>query len=143
MALKDTFPTLHDYAESFYRRGADPDYSDIVESWHRMFKDECKVGDGATIHYYTDAHAYTIIKKTAKTLVMRRCKATLSSDFKPDFRPGGFLGTVVNQDEQSYTYEDDPEGQVIRAFWSEKEGRYKYGPLYVSPNRHEFFDYNF
>lgn len=141
--LTDTFPTLADYAEYFYKRGADPDYTDIVESWYRMFKERCKVGDGATIHYWSDAEAYTIIKKTPKTLVLRRCKATLSPDFKPEFILGGFSAHCTNQEEQTYIYEDNPDGEIIRVYWSEKEGRYKNGDLWVSPGRHKFYDYNF
>ena len=64
-----------------------------------------KEGDGATVCYYTDRHACTVIKRTPKTLTLRQDKAILDPSFKPDFIPGGFFGTVINQNEQSYTYE--------------------------------------
>lgn len=109
----------------------------------QSFKDTAKVGDGATVVYWTDRHAYTIIKRTANTLTLRRCKAILSPDFKPDFIPGGFCGTVINQDEQSYTYEEDEKGRVVKAYWSDKYKCFRFGGLRVVPGRHEFYDYNF
>lgn len=106
----------------------------------RMFE----VGTGATICLYTDRYACTVIKRTEKTLTLRRDKAVLDPAFKPDFIPGGFLGTVVNQNEQEYTYEEDPEGEIFRAYWSEKnKGFYVYKCLRVTEGRHEFYDYNF
>ena len=102
------------------------------------------VGDGATVHYWTDANAYTIIGKTDKTLTLQRDKATLSPDFKPDFIPGGFFGTVVNQYDQTYTYEPNPDGRIVKAYWSEKKRAFCVDKtLRVSHGRHEFYDYNF
>lgn len=103
-----------------------------------------KVGEGATVHYWTDSNAYTIIARTEKSLTLQRDKAILDPNFKPDFIPGGFCGTVVNQYDQSYTYEKDPNGQIRKAYWSEtKKGFYVEKTLRVSLGRHEFYDYNF
>lgn len=66
-----------------------------------------KVGDGVTINLWSDRHAATVIKVTAKTVTVRRDKATLNPDFKPEFIPGGFAAHCTNQSEQSYTYEPD------------------------------------
>lgn len=107
------------------------------------FKETAKVGDGATVVYWTDKHAYTIIARTANTLTLRRCKAILDPDFKPDFIPGGFCGTVINQHEQRYSYEEDENGHIIKAYWSEKNKCFRWDGLYVVPGRHEFYDYNF
>lgn len=115
----------------------------IDDRYNLYFKENVQVGDGATVSYWSDMEAYTVIKKTAKTLTLRRCKATLDPNFKPDFVPGGFFGRVMNNSEQTYTYEEDEQGRVIRAFWSDVEKRYKWQGLYVSPGRHEFYDYNF
>ncbi len=107
------------------------------------FKDTAKVGDGATVHYWTDAEAYTIIARTPNTLTLRRCKAILSPDFKPEFIPGGFFGTVINQNEQTYTYEEDENGRIIKAHWSNKYQCFRWDGLRVTKGRHEFYDYNF
>ena len=103
-----------------------------------------QVGDGATIYYWTDAHACTVIKRTAKTLTLRQDKATLKESFKPEFIVGGFCAHCVNQSEQEYDYEPDPDGRIFTAYWSEaKKGFYVERTLRVGPGRHEFYDYNF
>ena len=121
-------------------------------SWHDIhdtyyyeyFPKNAEVGDGVTLHYYSDAEAYTIIKRTATTLTIQRDKATLDPNFKPEIIPGGFVGHCINQHEQTYTYEPDPNGRIYKAYWSEaKKGYYVSGCLHVTPGRHEYYDYNF
>lgn len=103
-----------------------------------------KVGDGATIHLWSDAHACTIIKVTKSTVTVRRDKATLDPGFKPEFILGGFCAHCTNQDEQSYTYEEDPNGEVSTFHWSRKYGTYgRPGNLRLTRGRREFHDYNF
>lgn len=115
----------------------------MYEAYRRAVKDALEPGDGMTLYLYSDSHAYTVIKKTAKSITLRRDKAILDPAFKPDFIPGGFCGTVTNQHEQRYTYEPDPGGDVIRAFWSERYMCYRWNGLSIGPGRHEFYDYNF
>lgn len=115
----------------------------LIEKYNEYFKENAKVGDGATVCYWSDREAYTIIKRTAQTLTLRRCKATLKPEFKPEFIPGGFAGTVVNQHEQDYDYEEDENGSVIVAHWSKKFGKFRWGSLSVIPGRSEHYDYNF
>ena len=102
-----------------------------------------KVGDGVTLRLWTDAEAYTVIRKTANTLTIRRDKATLDPAFKPEFEVGGFIARCTNQHEQSYLYEADPNGAVRRAYWSEKDRCYRADGMTVEMGRHEFYDYNF
>ena len=107
-------------------------------------KPEMAVGTGATVCYWTDREAYTIVKRTPRTLTLRKCKSTLHPDFKPVFVPGGFCGTVINQDEQRWIYEEDEKGTQAVAYWSERRGAfYVDGILRVIPGRHKFYDYNF
>lgn len=115
------------------------------------------VGDGLTVSLWTDAHAYTIIKKTATTMTLRRDKATLDPSFKPEIIPGGFSGHCANQQDQTYSYESDPQGEVIKVslrVWSDTEGNerrlWKKAGVgireqggNVSVGRREFHDYNF
>lgn len=98
-----------------------------------------EVGDGVTYHLYSDSHACTIIKRTAKTITIQRDEATLSPDFKPVF--DGLHCT--NQDEQKYTYKRDPKGERLIARWSEKNGAFMYLGKVVTAGRKEFYDYNF
>lgn len=110
----------------------------------RLLPSNVKVGDGATICYWSDREAGTIVKVTRKSITIQRDKATLSPDFKPEFIPGGFAGTVINQHEQSYTYEPDPSGRKMTFHWSEKYQSYgQPGNLRAIKGRHEFYDYNF
>jgi hypothetical protein len=116
----------------------------------RMF-DNCyltpanvRVGQGATVNYWSDRHAGTIVKVTKTTITIRRDKATLDPDFKPEWIIGGFAGHCTNQDEQTYTYEPNPNGELITLHWSKKYNRYgQPGDLTASKGRHEFYDYNF
>ena len=103
-----------------------------------------KVGDGATVYLYSDSHAGTIVKVTKCSVTVRRDKATLDPNFKPDIIPGGFCGHCINQDEQSYTYEPDENGTLTTVYWSKKYNQYGLpGNLRLGKGRHEFFDYNF
>ena len=103
-----------------------------------------KVGDGATVNLYTDRHAGTIVKVTKSKIAIRRDKAILSPDFKPEWIPGGFAAHCTNQSDQKYTYEPDENGQVTVIYWSKKYNRYgQPGNLTASKGRHEFYDYNF
>ena len=105
---------------------------------------DVQVGDGVTVNYWTDSQAYTVIKRTAKTLTLQRDKTVLDPSFNPIFIPGGFCGTVINQDEQCYSYEPDKDGRIRKAYWSSaKSGFYVEKCLRCSKGRHEFYDYNF
>jgi len=103
-----------------------------------------KVGDGATVHFWSDSHAGTIIKVTKSTITVQRDKATLDPDFKPEFIPGGFCAHCTNQEEQKYTYERDPKGELYTFHWSNKYNSYgQPGDLMATSGRREFYDYNF
>ena len=107
---------------------------------------EHDVGDGATLCLYTDREACTVIAKTKTTITLQRDKATLDKGFKPDWVVGGFSAHCTNQDEQKWTYERDPNGEITKCYWSERLGRYTTGgdqSVRVMPGRHEFYDYNF
>lgn len=103
-----------------------------------------KVGDGVTVNYWSDRHAGTVVKVTKSTVTIRRDKAIKDPNFKPDFIIGGFAAHCTNQDERTYTYEPDENGQLTTIHWSKKYNRYGTpGNLSVSKGRHEFYDYNF
>lgn len=80
-----------------YRKDGKPELADMVEQrviekitiFNRttLTPATVKVGDGVTINLWSDRHAATVIKVTAKTVTVRRDKATLNPDFKPEFIP--------------------------------------------------------
>ena len=119
-----------------------------AEEFHtkRLSPVTVEVGDGVTIHLYSDAHAGTVIKKTKTTITVQQDKATIDPNFKPEFVAGGFAGHCTNQNEQTYTYERDLNGTVTTYRWSKKYNRYQGGgdgSVTVTKGRREFYDYNF
>ena len=53
---------------------------------------------------------------------------------------------LTNSEEQSWTYERDPTGEIIRCRWSEKNGCWQSGSdgsIRIGRGRHEHYDYNF
>ena len=104
---------------------------------------ELAVGDGVTLRYYSDREAYTVIKRTASMLVVQRDKATLDPNFKPEWIAGGFAGHCTNQNEQTYTYERDPNGSIKKIRFSKKYGAFMFCDKPIMVGRHEFYDYNF
>lgn len=111
---------------------------------YRLTPASIQVGDGVTVNLWSDRYAATVIKVTKSSVTVRRDKAILNSDFKPEWIPGGFAAHCTNQDEQTYTYEPDENGTEYTFRWSRKYQRYgQPGNLTLSKGRHEFYDYNF
>lgn len=103
-----------------------------------------KVGEGATVVFWSDRHAGTIVKVTKASITIQRDKATLDPNFKPEWIVGGFAGHCTNQDEQSYSYERDENGQTYTIRWSKKYNRYgQPDNIRAIKGRYEFYDYNF
>jgi len=116
-----------------------------------------KAGDGLSVSLWTDVDAFTIIKRTATTITLQEDTATLADGWKPEFITGGFSGHCTNQDEQTYSYERNPNGAIIKIslrHWRDDEGneRRKWkkvgvrtlepgGNVYIG--RQKFHDYNF
>lgn len=119
------------------------EYDEQMNKLRREYYQGIEVGDGVTVHYYTDAEAYTVIKRTPKTITIQRDKATLKEGWEPRWIEGGFAGHCVNQHEQEYDYERDTDGSILTVHWSEKRGAFIYNDKCVTPGRHEFYDYNF
>lgn len=111
---------------------------------HMLTPATIKVGDGVTVKLWTDRHAATVIKVTKSSVTVQRDKATLDPNFKPEWIPGGFAAHCTNQDEQTYTYERDPNGEIYTFRWSNRYGQYgQPGNLTLHKGRREFYDYNF
>lgn len=104
-----------------------------------------KVGDGVTMHMYSDSHAGTVVKVTKTTITVQQDKATLDPNFKPKMHAGGFAGHCSNQNEQTYTYEPNPNAEKVTFTWSQKRSGYynKKRGLSLTKGRREFYDYNF
>lgn len=132
-----------------YRERLDEMYYKEIDLERKLYVErnrELDVGDGCTYHLWSDSYACTVIKKTKKTITIQRDKATLSPDFKPEWIPGGFAAHCTNAEDQSYTYERNPNGEIYVCHWSEKQGCYRSGSdgsIIIGVGRHEYYDYNF
>lgn len=125
---------------------------------HGMFDKDYRsakfqVGDGVSISRYSDMDAGTVVEvsKSGKRVKVQLDKATLSPDFKPEFIIGGFAGHCINQQDQTYTYEIDPDGRIeeftLRTWrgvkvWTPK-GCTPDGSSAIYHGRRSFHDYNF
>lgn len=104
-----------------------------------------KVGDGVTMHMYSDSHAGTVVKVTKTTITVQQDIATLDPNWKPEIVAGGFAGHCTNQDTQTYSYEQNPNGETRTFRWSAKYGQYRNNKIgmKLTKGRREFYDYNF
>jgi hypothetical protein len=119
--------------------------------------DDLQVGDGVSMTIYTDAHAYTIIKRTAKTITLQEDNATLINGDKLHFHIGGFAAHCSNQHEQKYDYSPNPNGAIVkisrrewvdgagckRVKWKRSGSDTRSPGNAARPGRRKFHDYNF
>lgn len=100
---------------------------------------------------YTDIEPYEVVRVVSEqTMEIRRMKATLSPDWKPEISPGGFAGHCSNQHSQVWLYESDESAPVIRMrkvkpkhsnrmlSWKSAYGHHR-----LSDKPCKFHDYNF
>jgi hypothetical protein len=142
----ENYSELWDRFWSSYGRETSRKIEGLKQQLRTELNREIEVGDGVTLHLWSDAHACTVIAKTKTTITIQQDKATLDPNFKPEWIAGGFAGHCTNQSEQTYTYERDPNGQIYRCRWSEKNGCFQTGgdgSMKITRGRREFYDYNF
>lgn len=97
-------------------------------------------------HYgYSDTNPYEIIRRISdKTLEIRAMKAERNPDWKMEFVPGGFFGTVVNQHSQKWVITSDESADVFRIRLGKRGWKDKYGRRYgLSDKPEKFYDFNF
>jgi hypothetical protein len=94
---------------------------------------------------YSDVNPYEIVRRVSdKTLEIREMKAERDPTYTPDFVPGGFCGTVVNQREQRWTITSDPISRVVRIRLGKKGWKDSGGNRYqLSDKPVKFYDFNF
>lgn len=106
-----------------------------------MNKSDFIVGGGATVCFYTDRQAFTIIRCTDNMIELQRDKITQLT--KTVISVGGFCGHCSNNNQIEYSYEKDANGKKIKAHWSKKKERFIYDGMSVILGKHEFYDFNF
>lgn len=95
---------------------------------------------------YSDVNPFEIVRRVSdKTIEIRAMDSERDPDWKPKFIPGGFSAHCVNQSEQRWNIQSNPDNPVIRirlqksGQWKDAHGRRF--DLHDSPIR--FYDYNF
>lgn len=103
------------------------------------------VGTGVTRLGWTDRDPYEVTAiHTPRKLTVRAMHAERDPSWKPDFRPGGFCGTVVNQGSQRWTLTSDPKAEPVMIrlhtdgrWYDARHNRYSVG------RATKFYDFNF
>lgn len=95
---------------------------------------------------YSDCSPFEVVRQvSSKCLIIRAMNYTLDPSWKPEMIPGGFSAHCVNNHEQRYLYDSNPNAREIR-IRKHKDGRWydqnkeNYSP---SENPCAFYDYNF
>ncbi len=133
MSNKKKF-TIDDYRRELELAHRQTCRGEVIDKIMRPFlirlHQDLEVGDGVTVNLYSDSHAGTVIKRTKRTVTIRRDNAIRTDD-------NGM------SDSQQYRYEPDPNGTVYKAYWSEKRGCFMWGRKPISVGRYEYYDYSF
>ena len=113
----------------------------------KMFADwynEMDVNEHAHIQHYSDVSPCTVVKRTKTTITVRYDKAELDPSWQPEFIIGGFSAHCVNNDEQRWTIEEDPNGETETFRWHKKDNCFmnKSGEKLL-PGWMKKYDYNF
>lgn len=114
----------------------------------RIGIEDLKIGDGVTVNYYSDRKAATIISKTDKKIEIQFDKQEIDPNWKPEMVPGGFSAICLNQNDQKWICEPDPNGEK-QIFTLRKNGKWilrgnnTNNRTSLSVGRHPFYDYNF
>ena len=82
-----------------------------------------EIGAGATIHVGSDSYPFTVIRKTAQTVVIQ------ADRFKRADNRGPFT------ESQDYTYTPNPEGRVLVARWTKRGWRANGTPVSLTGRR--------
>jgi len=94
---------------------------------------------------YSDVNPFEVVRYVSlKTLVIREMVATEKAWMR-QFMAGGFLGHVVNQEDQDWDIQPDPEAPVIR-IRKRKDGKWydSHGARYALAEKPvKFHDFNF
>lgn len=94
------------------------------------------------MHGYSDIEPREIVRVISdKTIEIRAMRVERDPNWKPEFVPGGFAGTVTNNESQRWIITSDPTAPTFRIRLSKRGwGR---GRFHLSNTPRYFYDYNF
>ena len=103
-----------------------------------------QVGDRTHIRYYSDVQPCTVVARTPKTVTVRIDKSQLDPSWKPKMVVGGFAAHTVNNHDQKWVIEEDPEGRKLKFALRENGTWVAVGDgAWLGGGWHRFHDYNF
>lgn len=100
---------------------------------NRIKRFNVQVGDGVTIHLYSDSHAATVIKRTPKSITVQQDKAIR-------------IDKNGMSEDQEYRFERDEKGWVSTYRWSDVYGAFRSSgdqSIGITNGRYEYYDYSF
>ena len=100
---------------------------------NRIKRFNVKVGDGVTIHLYSDSHAGTVIRRTAKSITIQQDKAIR-------------IDNNGVSESQEYRFERDENGWISTHRWSDVYGAFRSSgdqSIGITNGRYEYYDYSF
>ena len=145
-AMKMSDPRQEEFWQLWKRYDTEVKTLKPILKFHEIMAQDKKY---ATLHLYSDAHAYEIIEeKSDTTIIVRQMKATIKPEamvaLRKSFVAGGFMGHTDNS-LQEWDYETD-ETQPLETIRKHKDGKwYGYGGsrFTIEAQPREFHDYNF
>jgi hypothetical protein len=100
----------------------------------------------ANLYGYSDVRPYEVvsISKSGKQITIRSMKFERDQTWQPEFDMGGFVAHCVNQIEQRWLIESDPDGYTMKAH-KRADGYFHspYGKHRIDAKPRAFYDYNF
>lgn len=92
---------------------------------------------------WSERYPYREVSRTAKTVTLQRVLVDPDPEWiaKKQFIPGGFVGHVPNQSEQTWVFKGL--GERTTRIYRTKKGWGRHGTRFVENAAHEFYDYNF
>lgn len=119
------------YKKEIYSLKEEQDY--IERLINRIKRFNVQVGDGVTIHLYSDSYAATVIKRTPKSITVQQDKAIR-------------IDKNGMSEDQEYRFERDEKGWVSTYRWSDVYGAFRSSgdqSIGITNGRYEYFDYSF
>lgn len=128
------------------RRPLNPANSILTPAEEEQLSKRIVIGTGATFIGWSDRAAYHVVAISAsrRTLTLARATAKLDPTWKPIVAPGGFVGHCLNNNEQRWLIEENPNGdRVTVRLHKNGQWRAANGNRYSIGEAREFHDYNF
>tara|TARA_Y100000034_G_scaffold134588_1_gene203421 strand:+ start:1132 stop:1461 length:330 start_codon:yes stop_codon:yes gene_type:complete len=109
-----------------------------MEQSGRVVLGQVQPGDGVTAVYYSDRHAYTVVRvsPSGKALELRQDIAIRTDG-------NGMSEDQEYRYEPDSQYEENPQIPPYKAYWQPSKDRFSLGGATLIHGRHAYHDYSF